>query len=55
MIALTINVEETFQSPALPAPEARVDLHTTSRRVEAYVDRVLAWLSEPMLLSSTQN
>ncbi|MFO1305262.1 MAG: polysaccharide deacetylase family protein [Burkholderiales bacterium] len=46
MIALTINVEETFQSPALPAPEPLLDVHTTSRRVEAYVDRVLAWLSE---------
>ena len=46
MIALTINVEETFQSPALPGPTMHDAAKPTPRRVEAYVDSILAWLAE---------
>lgn len=46
MIALTINVEETFQSPALPAPARQDNARPMPRKVEAYVDSILAWLSE---------
>ena len=46
MIALTINVEETFQSPALPAPAMQDAARPLPRRIEAYVDSILAWLAE---------
>ena len=46
MIALTINVEETFQSPALSGPARRTVAAPTARKVEAYLDSTLAWLAE---------
>lgn len=46
MIALTINVEEAFQTPAPPGSDPPPDGEPPARRVEAHVDRVLAWLGE---------
>jgi polysaccharide deacetylase family protein (PEP-CTERM system associated) len=46
VIALTINVEETFQSPAYSGPAAHADARLAPRCVEAYVDSILAWLAE---------
>jgi polysaccharide deacetylase family protein (PEP-CTERM system associated) len=46
VIALTINVEETFQSPALSGPAMRTSAAPSVRRVETYLDSTLAWLAE---------